>query len=36
MMFSGINYHKNKSIGMELASERSKVKVCMAIVKEAL
>jgi hypothetical protein len=35
-MFNGTYCHKNKSIGMELALERNKVKVCMAILMEAL
>jgi hypothetical protein len=32
-MFSGTDCHKDKCIGMELASERNRVRVCMAILR---
>ncbi len=35
-MFNGIHYHKDKFIGIKLASKRNRMKVCMAILREAL
>jgi hypothetical protein len=35
-MFSGIHYHEDKFIGIELALEKNKVRVCMAILREGL
>jgi hypothetical protein len=35
-MFSGIHCHKDKFIGIELVLEKNKVRVCVAIFKEAL